>query len=252
MSETTTTAASDLASQYAAQVTSDLEHNIKEQERIGTEIAALQEQLATLQQDHAVLVNMQQALGIAASPVQPASAGGTVPAPRTKAAGSDAPKKTRAKKATAASGRTKARKPSAAKSPAASGSSAEPKLVDLVRQHLTEQSEPRSAAEIATALHQAQPERNIKTTVVRGTLENLVAKGQVQRTKQGTSVFYTTPDAPGQTARSAPSASSRATSEAAPKSSSKASRNASSKASPKASSKMQAEEQPEAQQDAVA
>ncbi|MGP4092542.1 hypothetical protein ACTWQJ_50520, partial [Streptomyces sp. KR55] len=66
MSENTT--ASDLAAQYAAQVSSDLERNLKEQERIGTEIAVLQDQLTTLQRDHTVLVSMQQALGITPYP----------------------------------------------------------------------------------------------------------------------------------------------------------------------------------------
>jgi len=45
--------------------------------------------------------------------------------------------------------------------------------------------------QITTALTQAHPDRTIKTTVVRTTLENLVAKSRVHRTKQGSSVFYT-------------------------------------------------------------
>jgi hypothetical protein len=68
---------------------------------------------------------------------------------------------------------------------------AQPTLGTLIHGHLSKQSEPRSAAEVATALVQAHPERGIKTTVVRTTLEGLVAKGRVERTKQGTSVFYT-------------------------------------------------------------
>jgi predicted transcriptional regulator len=76
---------------------------------------------------------------------------------------------------------------------------AQPTLVELVRSHLTEQSEPHSAAEVATALDKAHPERGIKTTVVRTTLEGLVAKNQAQRTKQGSSVFYTAPSAAEQT-----------------------------------------------------
>ena len=65
---THTAPATELASQYINQVTSDLERNVKEQERISAEIAALQEQLGVLQRDHSVLVNMQEALGIAAIP----------------------------------------------------------------------------------------------------------------------------------------------------------------------------------------
>ncbi|MFF4509295.1 hypothetical protein [Streptomyces sp. NPDC001401] len=188
------TASTELTSQYAAQVTSDLEHNFKEQERVSAEIAALQQQLATLQHDHTVLVNMQQALGITPPSAEPAAAPAqaTVPAPRKKAATRTSPT-AQTKKTTAAPGRERARKP-AKKTEAAAPTAVQPSLVELIRQHLAEQSEPRSTAEIAAALEQAHPERGIKNTVVRTTVENLVARGQAQRTRQGRSVYYTTPD----------------------------------------------------------
>lgn len=192
----TTTVGTELTSQYAAQVTSDLERNAKEQERISAEIAALQEQLTALQHDHSVLVNVQQVLGIAPTPVQPAASPDAAPepAPRKKAATeSGTGKRTRAKKAAGTQGAvTTGKKPT---DKAAAAKAGQPiTLVELVRNHLTEQSEPRSAAEVATALDQAHPERGIKTTVVRTTLEGLVAKNQARRTKQGASVFYTAPD----------------------------------------------------------
>lgn len=188
MSEVTTTP-TDLTSQYTAQVISDLEGNTKEQERIGTEIAALQQQLASLQHDHTVLVSMQQALGVTPAHAEPAAMpdGAAVPAPRKRAAAASA---TAAKKPTA--------KKSADKADAAKAG--QPKLVELIRRHLIERGEPRSVAEVAAALGQAHPERDIKTTVVRTTLEGLVAKNRAQRTKQGTSVYYTAPDAVEQTA----------------------------------------------------
>ncbi|MFJ8608063.1 hypothetical protein ACIRH0_12790 [Streptomyces sp. NPDC093675] len=181
MSESTTTSTA-LASQYAAQVTGDIGRNAQEQERISADIAALQEQLATLRRDHSVLVNVQRALGIAPPPVQPAAApdNTTVPATREKAA-------------TGGQGRTAVKKP-APKKPAGKAADAKaPRLtlIELVRRHLTEQDEPRSAAEVAATLDKAYAERGIKTTVVRTTLENLVAKDQAQRTKQGSSVYYT-------------------------------------------------------------
>ncbi|WP_081239627.1 hypothetical protein [Streptomyces viridosporus] len=264
MSENTTTA-TDLTSQYTAQVASDLERNVKEQERVAAEIAALQERLTVLRRDHAVLVNMQQALGIAPVPVEPVavpeepgaaieegavSGDATVPAPRRKSragSGTDRPKRG---KTPAASGRGTSGKPARASSGArtdgaraseskangakaneaktseskANGAKANEaktsesktsesktngaktneakangtKLVELVRQHLAEQTEPRSAAEITASLGRVHPERVVKTTVVRSTLEGLVARNQAQRTKQGTSVFYTTPDNAGQ------------------------------------------------------
>ncbi|MFC8872512.1 hypothetical protein ACFUAC_33470 [Streptomyces sp. NPDC057148] len=243
MSESTTQPATQLASQYSVQVTDDLERNLKEQERISAEITALQQQLAALQHDHALLVNMQQALGITPPP---AADSPTVPAPRDGATAEPAAgKRTRGRRTTAAPKRAAAPKPGAkpggkssgkpaAKSAArakpaaksaksaprqaskpsakatgktavekpspqaasAQQAAAQPTLVELVRTHLTEQSEPRSAAEITTALGQAHSERTIKTTVVRTTLEGLVARNQAQRTKQGTSVYYTATDAP--------------------------------------------------------
>ncbi|MEU1042389.1 BlaI/MecI/CopY family transcriptional regulator [Streptomyces sp. NPDC005907] len=243
----------ELTSQYIAQVTSDLERNAKEQERISTEIEALQEQLRALQHDHTVLVTMQQALSagniaaaesaaqldIRATPTVPHQATAAEAKP-----GKSAPKQSKAKKAVSASTRkTAARKPAtkattatkstaataataakktdsaakpasatktssaakpaakqAAKPTAKSAASApektdkgaaKPTLVELIRGHLEEQKEPRSAAEVTSALTQAHPDRSIKTTVVRTTLEGLVAKSHAHRSKQGSSVFYT-------------------------------------------------------------
>ncbi|MYU20686.1 hypothetical protein [Streptomyces sp. SID8352] len=279
MSETTARA-TELASQYTAQVSGDLEHNVREQERIGAEITALQQRLAALQHDHALLVNMQQALGLTApaapergAPATGAPAAGdestgrvpaaAVPAPRVsdsaepahdEAAGT-APEESGAKESgaegtgteesapaaksasaratggrkrvagrssakspTGPGGKPSAKKPSAAKPAAkkpatrkapakkpaateaapapAAEASAKPTLVELVRAHLAGQGEPRSAAEVTQALGTAGLGRTVKTTVVRSTLEGLVARNQAQRTKQGTSVYYTATDAP--------------------------------------------------------
>ncbi|MBD0424544.1 hypothetical protein H0H10_36185 [Streptomyces sp. TRM S81-3] len=202
MSETTANTPG-LTSQYTAQVAEDLERNSKEQERVSAEIAALQQQLSALQQDHSVLVNLQQALGLAPAPTEPEpqpepAPVATVPAPRKKTGTkSGASKPARTKKAAAPSVKPAAKKATAKKSQSeaaakkSTGTSAQPTLVDIVRAHLAEQSEPRSAAEVAAELGRQYPERAIKTTVVRNTLESLVAKEQAQRSKQGSSVFYT-------------------------------------------------------------
>ncbi|MEU1168211.1 BlaI/MecI/CopY family transcriptional regulator [Streptomyces sp. NPDC005921] len=172
-----TTHTTELASHYISQVNSDLDHNRKEQERITAELAALQEQLNILQQDHTVLVTMQQALGVPATPVQPASTeSATLPPPR--------------KKPASASGTRRPAKKAAAPQPQDEEAS-QPTLVDLIHQHVSNQNEPRSAAEIAEALRQAHPQRTIDTKVVRTTLENLVAKNRVRRNRQNSSVFYT-------------------------------------------------------------
>ncbi|MGW6958748.1 hypothetical protein [Streptomyces chartreusis] len=187
----TTTPATELTSQYVAQVTNDLDRNVKEQERISAEIASLQEQLAAVQHDHTVLVNVQQALGIAEAPAQPAPEAESVavPSPRQKAGAVRGGKK--ARKSTAAPKKAAAKKPVA--KPADAAKTAQPTLVELIRRHLLELEEPRSAAEISAALGQAHPERQFADKVVRVTLEGLVAKSHAERTKQGRSVFYTAP-----------------------------------------------------------
>ncbi|MFE1295884.1 hypothetical protein [Streptomyces sp. NPDC058731] len=273
--------ATHLTSQYLAQVTSDLEHNTKERERIGAEISALQEQLAALKHDFGVLQNVRQALegatdttntdaaedtaSAAESVVVPAPRRSAARKPRTGTGAGAAGKRTRAKSTKTAATKSTATKSTATKTPAAKAPAAKaaqtkaaqtkapaakaaeakapaakaaeakapaakvaeakaagaarggakkkqaaakkstartspaaggaPKLVELVRQHLTEQKEPRSAAEVAEALGQAHPQRSFKTTVVRTTLESLVARNHAQRTKQGSSVFYTAPEA---------------------------------------------------------
>ncbi|WP_030979858.1 BlaI/MecI/CopY family transcriptional regulator [Streptomyces sp. NRRL S-1824] len=201
--------ATGLTSQYIAQVTGDLERNVKEQERISAEIEALQEQLGALQHDHSVLVSMQEALG-GANAVDEAD---TTAAPTVPRQATAEPRQSTPKKAAATSAKTTASKKGAAKAPSAKTSSAKapsakapsakastakapttdtkPTLVNLIRGHLEQQSEPRSATEVSAALTQAHPDRGVKTTVVRTTLEGLVAKSQAQRTKQGSSVFYT-------------------------------------------------------------
>jgi hypothetical protein len=174
-------ATTELKTQYGAQVAADLERIAKERERVSAEVAALQEQLRALEYDHALLANLQQTLGSESGAEAGPGAGervSTTPSvPRQTSARAEP---ARRKKAVAAAG---AKKPSAGVKQST--------LVELIRDHLVQQSEPRSSAEITAALTQAHPEREIKPKVVRTTVEGLVAKGHVHRTKQGSSVFYT-------------------------------------------------------------
>jgi hypothetical protein len=175
-------ATTGLKTQYATQVAADLERNTKEQERIGAEVAALQEQLHALQHDQALLVNLQRTLGAENSAqARPGTEESVTAASSVPRQASAEPKPRRQKKTAAKSPGTKASTPAAK----------QPTLVGLIHTHLSQQTEPRSAAEITTALIQAHPGRGIKATVVRTTVEGLVAKGHVHRTKQGSSVFYT-------------------------------------------------------------
>lgn len=198
----TQTPTTELTLQYTAQVANDLERNAKEQERIGAEIDALQEQLRALQHDHTVLTTMQKALGTPDTATQPTPEETAAPSlPRQKAdTEAGAGKRARAKRTPAVQNGKAAKKTASKKSTAAANATAakatQPTLVELIRRHLADQREPRSAAEIATALDQAHSDRAIKTTVVRTTLENLVAKSHAQRTKQGASVYYTATNTP--------------------------------------------------------
>ncbi|MFE9809757.1 hypothetical protein ACFYRN_21110 [Streptomyces sp. NPDC005227] len=226
-----TTSSTELTSQYTAQVIGDLDRNTKEQERIDAEIDALQEQLNALRHDHAVLTSLHQALGVtdkavATKPVQPvapsvpqqksagkatkaaspakaakatkaADAKGTRSRAKTAGGAKDVVSKAVATKASdAKTGDAKASgsKAPAAKKPAVKAVSGQPTLVELIRGYLTAQGEPRSAAEVSTALGKTHPDRRIQTNVVRTTLENLVAKSHAHRAKQGASVFYTATD----------------------------------------------------------
>ncbi|MEU3922819.1 hypothetical protein [Streptomyces sp. NPDC029004] len=178
-SDTTT-----LKTQYAARVAADLNQNTAEQERIQAEIEALQAQLASLEQDHELLVGMRSALG--GETAEPK----TVPAARraVKKPGSATAKTTR----TPSAKKTATRKTATNKTPATGLAQKGPTLTDLVHQHLSGQTEPRTAAEIAKALADAHPERNINDNLVRTTTERLVARSKVVRAKQGATVFYTT------------------------------------------------------------
>ncbi len=60
---------------YAARVAEDLERNAQEQERLSSEVAALQEKLETLRHDQALLITMQQALDSAEKAGEAAPAG---------------------------------------------------------------------------------------------------------------------------------------------------------------------------------
>ncbi|MFF3402362.1 hypothetical protein ACFYW6_28065 [Streptomyces sp. NPDC002659] len=183
-SDTTT-----LKTQYAARVAADLNQNTAEQERIQAEIEALQAQLASLEQDHELLVGMRSALG--GETAEPK----TVPAARrtVKKPGSATAKTTRTPSAKkTATSKTGANKSPANKTPATGLAQKGPTLTDLVHQHLSGQTEPRTAAEIAKALADAHPERNINDNLVRTTTERLVARSKVVRAKQGATVFYTT------------------------------------------------------------
>ncbi|MYR27499.1 hypothetical protein GTW68_14960 [Streptomyces sp. SID4945] len=74
-------------------------------------------------------------------------------------------------------------------------------LRELISRQLAAHGEPRSAAEVGATLREEHPDRELKGNVVRTTLEALVAKGLVQRSRQQKSVYYTHTTAAGTTTR---------------------------------------------------
>ncbi|WP_329284980.1 BlaI/MecI/CopY family transcriptional regulator [Streptomyces sp. NBC_00691] len=145
----------ELTSAYSSKVADDLQRNVAEQERIRGEVARLTAELDELMHDHGVLLSLQQALRTGAP-----ESGRPVPRQNAGKGGRN-------------SGAGKAT------------------LVELIRHHLAASDAPCSASDVTTALAERHRDRHIQTTVVRTSLENLVAKGHAHRTKQGSSVFYT-------------------------------------------------------------
>lgn len=107
--------------------------------------------------------------------------------PKSAAGGKDTGKSATAKPAAKGTAKTAA--------PAEDGSGARLSLRELIARQLADHGEPRSASEVSATLAQEHPDREIKGNVVRTTLEALVAKGLVHRSKQQKSVFYTHVDA---------------------------------------------------------
>lgn len=175
----------DVAAEYVARVERDLADNAEEQERIGREIEAMRQRLDRLRRNHAVLMGVRSAL-IREGGQETAQAASPVPAD------SSAPTQGTTIGEHDASGRA------ATRGPRGGVEGAKPTLVDLVCSHLSGQSEPRSAVEVTEDIARSHPDRQAKITVVRATLESLVAQGRVRRSKQGRSVFYssTTQSAP--------------------------------------------------------
>jgi hypothetical protein len=172
-----------LKSQYAAQVAADISRNEEE-------LTLLRARLEALEADLSVLRNVQEALELTVEKTTESAEG---------ALGSGTTGNTR-KASRSAGPRSRDAVP---RSRGVNGSSREggrarrqsPTLRELVENQLVEQGAPTVAAEVAAVIAERHPERNASIPVVRGALENLVARNRAQRTKQGSSVFYSIPSA---------------------------------------------------------
>ncbi|MFF3429296.1 hypothetical protein [Streptomyces sp. NPDC002602] len=128
-------------------------------------------------------------------------------APKSATTKAAAPKSTETKAAAVvaepkqSAAKQSAAKPAAAKKPVAKKAASSDKnqvpLTELIHQHLTGQTEPKTAAEISQALAVAHPDRSLNDNLVRTSTERLVARSLAERAKQGSTVYYTAtrPDA---------------------------------------------------------
>ncbi|WP_369383245.1 hypothetical protein [Streptomyces sp. cg36] len=180
-----------LKDQYAAQVGADLETNAKEQERIRGEIHTLNGRLVTLEGDHALLTTMQATL----TGAQAAARIGAAAGPKASSKGKPAARVSRPR----SSQRTKQDVPPTAATTPASPATTSPKrrasveapLRELVLALFTHQ-DPRSVADVQAELGAAHPQRTRPSAqLVRNTLEALVAKSHLSRSRVEGAVRYT-------------------------------------------------------------
>lgn len=164
---------------YAQKVTEDLAVTKSEQDRVRAELARLQDELRQLEESEQVLVKMQAVLTDAGAPKA------SVPAARRGRSATGQQKVSR-----------KAQLSKKADSKASAANSAPAKGVGeetwgaLAGSYLAGQDEPKSAAEVTAALAEASPQRKVQAPVVRNALEQGVARGVLERSKQGRSVYY--------------------------------------------------------------
>ncbi|MFG2525909.1 hypothetical protein [Streptomyces sp. NPDC048527] len=186
----TVNTASDVKAEYEQKVADDLATNRSEQDRVRAELTRLQEELLQLEGSEQVLVKMQAALGVSSTPTaKPGRKAAKVPAARDSKSKGAAEKAAHSPKTDANPARGRK---NAARKAGSEGGVSEPTWIELIRSYLATQSEPKSSAEIAAAVAKENPQRDVQVTVVRNTLELGVARGLVERRKQGRSVYYQT------------------------------------------------------------
>ncbi|MFJ2477538.1 hypothetical protein ACIOWI_31945 [Streptomyces sp. NPDC087659] len=189
---------------YTTKITEVLETNTQEQERVRSQITDLQARLARLQHDHKLLSEMCGTM--AGAQVEPAPEGGAASSDTVhgEAAPSQAvpqPRRAKAKRAAGAPRRQQKQKQkqkqTASSKPRLQAKAAAkktgPSLQQLVQGLLTD--EPQTVRELVKALAEAHPERAVSNAqLVRNALNALIAKSLAERTQQGSTVFYTTPE----------------------------------------------------------
>ncbi|MEU6807729.1 hypothetical protein ABZ920_01625 [Streptomyces sp. NPDC046831] len=210
------TGANTIQDRYAQQVTTDLEKNRAEQQEVTAQLQTLHTRLEHLRLEETWLA------GVQASLAGPGGAQDSSPADDEADCGSsETPEqsslpqqlgRTRKKAAQPAGGRRTAQKKTAAetatKKVTAKKTSAQaagaksavsttttPVLGVLLKAIVDGHAgQPRTALEIGEELERRYPERARAVTIVRNTLERLVAKSEIERTRQKRTVLYSSTD----------------------------------------------------------
>ncbi|MFJ3712833.1 hypothetical protein OG709_34220 [Streptomyces sp. NBC_01267] len=177
-----------MKAEYTQKVASDLAANQSEQDRVRAELSRLQEELVQLEDSGQVLVKMQNLLETSAGTVTAAGKkSAKVPgarSPKSKDAGKKAGRSSKTAAEPARRGAARAKKAAPAQG------ANQPTWIELINTYLAGQNEPKSSTEIAAGVAEAHPQRGIQVTVVRNTLEQGVARGLIERSKQGRNVYY--------------------------------------------------------------
>ncbi|MER6077871.1 BlaI/MecI/CopY family transcriptional regulator [Streptomyces sp. NPDC001833] len=179
--------AASLRTRYVEQAASDLEENRRRQRE-------LTEKIAVLQQEEALLIDIlslaERYEGLSdASRLPDTTESESVPGQGRHASGA-APRAPGGAPGRA-SGTAIRRKARGTTRSGAEEKSRHPLLGDILMDLLHGHDEPRLAREIRDELLEKHPDRTPTPQVVRNTLESLVAKGRVRRTRQQRSVMYT-------------------------------------------------------------
>ncbi|MEU1621469.1 hypothetical protein ABZ479_29730 [Streptomyces sp. NPDC005722] len=192
---------STVQEEYVRRLEDDLTRNSAARSEAHDAIQRWQKHLATLEREAVWLENLRSTL--TGQPASPATGAGAtrsedgsaeasvqsqgVPAPRTargKAGG-------RGGRGKMAAGAARGKAAGAAKGPT---------LGAVIHERLLQHKQPRTAAEVTSDLAEALPDRLVGTPVVRDTLEQLVAKGRINRSRQGRTVYYTADTSPSDSA----------------------------------------------------
>ncbi|MFD9306688.1 hypothetical protein ACFWCB_29180 [Streptomyces sp. NPDC060048] len=181
--------AARIKADYAQQISGDLSANRTAQEQARVELQRLQEELIQMEENEQVLLKMQEALGIAAESVTPQVAKRVARRTSVPAARSASPKSEKTAALKSEAGTVSQTREAAAKARTPKKTEG-PSWLELVTDVITQQTEPKSAAEVTDMLSAAHPARKVQAAVIRNTLEQGVARGLLERSKQGRSVYY--------------------------------------------------------------